>query len=210
MPDGDGVCAKLANSSSKPTTQAMKTYLFVYLGSCVLALVTTPIAIGFARRLNIVDRPGVRKVHSKPIPRIGGVAIFVSMMGLVIPVLFLRNPIGDRFRSVLPEVVALLFAAGFVFLTGLVDDIRGLRVRSKLVAQVLAAITVCYAGIRIDSITLTDSWVVSFGWLSRPLTILWIVGISNAVNFIDGLDGLAAGICLVSFCCGNLITQNLP
>jgi UDP-GlcNAc:undecaprenyl-phosphate GlcNAc-1-phosphate transferase len=185
----------------------MKTYLFAYLGSCVLALMTTPIVISFARRLNIVDRPGVRKVHSKPIPRIGGVAIFLSTMGLIIPVLFLQNVFGDSFRSFLPKVVALLFSAGFVFLIGLVDDIRGLRVRVKLLAQFVAAVVVCYAGIRIDSITLADSLVVNLGWLSWPLTILWVVGISNAVNFVDGLDGLAAGICTVT--CGVIVILSL-
>ncbi len=185
----------------------MKTYLFVYLGSCAMALMTTPIVIRFGRWLNIVDSPGIRKVHSEPIPRIGGVAILISMMGLVIPVLFLQNVIGDSFRSVLPKVVALLVAAGFVFLIGLVDDIRGLRVRVKLLAQFVAAVTVCYTGVRIDSIALTDSLVVNFGWLSWPLTILWIVGISNAVNFVDGLDGLAAGICAVA--CGVIVILSL-
>jgi len=185
----------------------MKTYLFVYLGSGVLALITTPIVIRVARWLNIVDSPGIRKVHSEPIPRIGGVAIFVSMMGLIIPVLFLRNVIGDSFRSVLPKIVALLSAAGFVFLIGLADDIKGLRVRVKLLAQFVAAVTVCCAGIRIDAIVLTDSLVVNFGWFSWPLTIFWIVGISNAVNLIDGLDGLAAGICAVT--CGVIVILSL-
>jgi len=185
----------------------MKTYLFVYFGSGVLALITTPIVIRVARWLNIVDSPGIRKVHSEPIPRIGGVAIFVSMMGLIIPVFFLRNAIGDNFRSILPKIVALLSAAGFVFLVGLADDIKGLRVRVKLLAQFVAAVTVCYAGIRIDAIVLTDSLVVNFGWFSWPLTIFWIVGISNAVNLIDGLDGLAAGICAVT--CGVIVILSL-
>ncbi len=172
----------------------MKTYLCAYFGSTVLSLITTPIVIRVAWWLNIVDTPGIRKVHSKPVPRIGGVAIFVSMMGLVIPVLFLPNVIGDSFRLVQSKVVALLVAAGFVFLVGLVDDVKGLRVRVKFLVQFIAALIVCCAGIRIKSITLTDSLVVNFGWFSWPLTLLWIVGITNAINLSDGLDGLAAGI----------------
>jgi len=185
----------------------MKTYLCVYFGSTVLALITTPIVICVARRLNIIDNPDMRKVHSKPVPRIGGVAIFVSMMGLIIPVLFLRNAIGDSFRLIQSKIVALFLAAGFVFLVGLVDDVKGLRVRAKFLAQLLAALIVCYAGIRIDFITLTESLVVNFGWLSWPITIFWIVGISNAINFIDGLDGLAAGICTAT--CGVIAILGL-
>jgi UDP-GlcNAc:undecaprenyl-phosphate GlcNAc-1-phosphate transferase len=152
----------------------MKTYLSVYLGAAVLAIITTPIVIYVARRLNIVDAPDVRKVHSKPIPRVGGVAIFVSMMALTLPVLFLRNPIGDSFRVVQPKIVALLVAAGFVFIVGLVDDVRGLRVRVKFLGQLIAALIVCSAGIRIPGVVLTDSLFISFGWLSWPLTA-WTV-----------------------------------
>ena len=181
----------------------MKTYLTVYLGAAVLAIITTPIVIRIARRLNILDAPDVRKVHSKPIPRIGGVAIFVSMMALTLPVLFLRNPIGDSFRLIQPKIVALLVAAGFVFIVGLVDDIKGLPVRAKFLAQFIAALIVCNAGIRITGIPLTDSFFLNFGWLSWPITLLWIIGISNAINLIDGLDGLAAGICAAT--CGVIL-----
>jgi len=181
----------------------VKTYLSVYFGAAVLAIITTPIVIRIARRLNILDAPDVRKVHSKPIPRIGGVAIFVSMMALTLPVLFLQNPIGDSFRLVQSKIVALLVAAGFVFIVGLVDDIKGLPVRAKFLAQFIAALIVCNAGIRITGIPLTDSFFLNFGWFSWPITILWIVGISNAINLIDGLDGLAAGICAAT--CGVIL-----
>lgn len=185
----------------------MKTYLSVYLGSTILALITTPVVIRVARRLNIVDVPDVRKIHSKPIPRIGGAAIFVSMMGLIIPALFLPSVIGDSLQFVQSKVVALLFAAGFMFLVGLVDDIKGLRVRVRLLAQFIAAMIVCWAGIRINSVTITDSLVINFGWFSWPLTIFWIIGISNAINFVDGLDGLAAGICAAT--CGVIVILTL-
>lgn len=178
----------------------MKTYLYVYLGSAVLAVIITPIVIRVARQLNIIDTPDIRKVHSKPIPRIGGVAIFVSMMGLVIPVLFLSNIVGDSFRLIHSKIVVVLCAAGFIFFVGLVDDIRGLRVRTKLWIQLTAAIIVCSAGIRIESIAITDRLILDFGWFSWPFTLFWIVGITNAINLSDGLDGLAAGISAVA--CG--------
>jgi len=185
----------------------MKTYLYVYVGSTILAVISTPIVVRLGRKLNIVDAPDVRKIHSEPVPRIGGVAIFISMMVPIILLLFLRNVIGYGFEFAQPKVLALLVAAGFIFLVGLADDIRGLRVRIKLLAQFIAALGICYVGIRIDSIRITESLVINLGWLSWPVTIFWIVGISNAINFIDGLDGLAAGICAVT--CGVIVVLTL-
>ncbi len=181
-------------------TDAMKTYLFVYLGSAFLALVTTPIVIWLARRLSIVDVPGARHVHTSPIPRIGGVAIFFSMMSLAIGVLFVSN-IGDRgLGDTLHKAIVLLCAAGFVFFAGLIDDVKsgGLAAHTKFLAQTAAALAVCAVGIRIRSIAVAEWFTLDFGWFSWPLTLLWIVGVTNAVNLSDGLDGLAAGISAVA------------
>jgi len=180
----------------------MKTYLFVYLGSVFVALVITPVVIWLARRLSITDVPDVRKVHAKHISRIGGVAIFLSMMCPTIAVLFLSNVIGDAFRNILPQLIILFCTAGFIFFIGLIDDIRtkGLRARIKFLAQLVAAMTVCVVGIRIKSVAVADWLTLDFGWFSWPLTLLWIVGITNAINLSDGLDGLAAGISAVA--CG--------
>jgi len=180
----------------------MKTYLCVYLGSTLIALVITPVVIWLARQLNIVDVPGMRNVHVKPISHIGGVVIFLSMMSLTVGVLFLSNVIGDAFRDILPKLIVLLCAAAFIFFVGLIDDIRtkGLRARIKFLAQLAAAIAVCVVGIRIKSVTVADWLTLDFGWFSWPLTLLWIVGITNAINLSDGLDGLAAGVSAVA--CG--------
>ncbi len=183
----------------------MKTYLSVYLGSAFLALVITPVVIWLSRRFNIADVPGARHMHTKPISHIGGVAIFLSMMPLTVCVLFLSNTIGDAFRNILLKVIVLLSAAAFIFFVGLIDDIRtkGLRARFKFLAQLVAAIAVCAVGIRIRSVAVADWLTLDFGWFSWPLTILWIVGITNAVNLSDGLDGLAAGISAVV--CGVIV-----
>lgn len=178
----------------------VKTYIAIYLASTVSAIMTTAIVINVAKRLHIVDIPGARKIHSKPIPRIGGVAIFVSMIAIVVPVLFLPNVVGETFRLIQSKIIILLGAAGFMFLVGLVDDIRGLRVRTRLFCQLAAALIVCSAGIRIESIPLTASLTLELGWFSWPFTLLWIVGITNAINLSDGLDGLAAGISAIA--CG--------
>jgi UDP-GlcNAc:undecaprenyl-phosphate GlcNAc-1-phosphate transferase len=168
----------------------------------MLAIVTTPIVIRIAKRLNIVDPPDIRKVHSRPVPRIGGVAIFISMIGLVIPVLFLPGHVGDTLRVLQPKITSILCAAGLVFLVGLMDDIRGLRVRTKFTFQVIAAMIVCSANVRIESIAVTNWLRLELGWFSWLVTLVWIVGITNAVNLSDGLDGLAAGISAIT--CGVL------
>lgn len=180
----------------------MRTYTFVYFGAALLAIFGTPIIIRIARSMNIVDNPGVRKVHASAIPRLGGVIIVASMLLAVIPVLALDNVVGRAFRDINIQVFALLGASVLIFFAGLVDDIRDMRARTKLLVQLVAAIIICGSGIRIDEINLTETYVVQFGWLAWPITIVWIVGITNAVNLIDGLDGLAAGVSAIT--CGVL------
>jgi UDP-N-acetylmuramyl pentapeptide phosphotransferase/UDP-N-acetylglucosamine-1-phosphate transferase len=126
------------------------------------------------------------------------------MMSLSIIWLWFSNISIETEQYMLEQLCVLLIAAGFMFIVGLIDDIKtkGLRARIKFVAQIVAAIVVCAVGVRIKSIIITDSVAFDFGWLSWPLTILWIVGITNAVNLSDGLDGLAGGICAIA--CGVL------
>ena len=178
----------------------MKTYLFTCVGSALLALLATPIVIRLARRIGAVDEPGLRKVHKEGVPRIGGVVLFVSSLGPLLAVLLLQNRVGETFRAVLPKIVALLAASSLMFFVGLIDDFKQMRARKKLVAQIIAAVVVCYVGVRIESVVVGDWLTISFGWFSWPVTILWIVGLTNAVNLSDGLDGLAAGISAVA--CG--------
>jgi len=163
-----------------------------------LSLVMTPAVIWLARRLNALDRPGVRAVHARPVPRIGGVAIFTSAMALIATVSFLNNAIGQAFGGIQLQVMTLLCSASFVFVIGLIDDLKGLPARSKFIAESLAAFLLCLAGVRISSIGITEQLTLHFGLLSWPVTLLWIVGVTNAVNLSDGLDGLAAGISAIA------------
>jgi len=176
----------------------MKTYLSVYIGSLLLATLITPLAIYIARALKIYDEPDARKVHACSIPRIGGVAVFLSAIALVVTVPFLDNSVGDAFRRVRIQIVMLLATSSFVFVIGFVDDLRGMRARHKLLAQVIAAAVLCLAGVRINSQNFVNLFTLRFGWVSFPITIFWVVAITNAVNLIDGLDGLASGICAVT------------
>lgn len=176
----------------------MKTYLSVYLGSLLLTSLITPIIIYIARVLKIYDKSDVRKVHTLAIPRIGGVAIFLSATGLVIAALFLDSGIGEAFRSIQVQIIALLVTGTLIFLTGLVDDLCGIKARRKLLVQVGAAVVMCLVGVRIDSLSVAGLFTLHFDWLSFPITVFWIVSITNAVNLIDGLDGLAAGISAIT------------
>lgn len=178
----------------------MKTYFCVYIGSAFLAVIFTPLVIKLAHRIKAIDSPGARAVHTRPIPRIGGVAIFLSAMSLIVIILFLNNALGDAFRSMKLQLLTLFCSSTFIFFIGLVDDLKRLPARFKFLAELLAAGSLCFIGVRISSIAITEQWVLNFGWLSYPITIFWIVGITNAVNLSDGLDGLAAGVSAVT--CG--------
>ncbi len=167
------------------------------VASLIGSLVLTPIAGRVARRLGVVDRPGVRKIHREPIPYLGGAAVFGAMVVAAIAVLFVvRDPVASALR-VDPQLPWVLLGAVLMFCTGLADDIWHIRARHKFLLQFVAASLVYATGTRIEGIRLTDDLLLDFGIFSYAITILWIVGITNAVNFIDGVDGLAASICAV-------------
>ena len=178
----------------------MITFGCTYLGATFLSLTLTPLVERIARAKKLVDHPGVRKLHSAAIPRIGGVAIILATLALTIAVMTVNSSVGKAFQSIQTKVIAMLGAAGLIALVGLIDDVRGLRAYVKLLAQVAAAALVCALGVRIRGLAVGNLFTLELGWLSWPLTIFWIVGITNAVNLIDGLDGLAAGICAAT--CG--------
>ena len=180
----------------------MATYLYAYLGSAFLAVVLTPLVIRLACRMGAVDRPGPRAVHKRPIPRIGGLAIFLAAMVVIGAVLVLDRGMHEASRSVQNQLVTLLGAATFIFLIGLVDDLRGLPARFKFLAELVAAAALCCAGVCISSVAITDTIPLSLGGWGCALTVLWIVGVTNAVNLSDGLDGLAAGISALT--CGTI------
>lgn len=165
----------------------------------VVCLIMTPLVIKMARKFNLVDVPkDARRVHNKPMPRVGGIAMVVSMfIGLGIYYVITRKipsiALDEKF-------LGFLFGGLIIFFMGLLDDIINLKARYKFLFQLVAALVVYYFGIRISGIKIpfiyTD--IINFGWLDLPVTLLWIIGITNAINLIDGLDGLAAGISAIS------------
>lgn len=147
----------------------------------VLSVATLPFVRKLCLKKGVVDQPGYRKVHNKPIPRLGGLALFLSV---IIPVLMLD------FAGFYPVIVC----GSLMFLLGLLDDLFNISPKNKLIAQLLIAISVFVLGVRIEILSNPFGAPFILGALSLPVSVLWIVGISNAVNFIDGLDGLAGGV----------------
>lgn len=180
----------------------MKTYTVVFLIAALGSLLMTPLIIRMSHAFGLVDRPGVRKVHKKPIPRVGGIAIALPFFLATLPVLQLDNGVSRELHLMLLEVSLFLIAAAIVFVMGFFDDAYGLRARTKFLVQLMAATAVYAAGVRVEHFSVFNWGVVELGWLSYPLTMLWIVGITNAINLLDGLDGLAAGTTAIS--CGLL------
>ena len=158
----------------------------------IVAYVTTPPVKRFAEHVGAIDVPkDGRRVHDHPIPRMGGLAIF---MGFVLSVLL--------FVNISTPVLGLLLGAVIIAVMGAVDDIISLSPLIKLAGQVFAALVAIRCGLVFDTISnpnfLSQNTFIQIGWLSVPLTLLWIVGCTNAVNLIDGLDGLAVGVSAIS------------
>ncbi len=176
----------------------MSTYICVFLGALALGLILTKLAIRVGHWLKIMDQPGLRKIHNQPIPRLGGPAIVFSMLPIMLCVIILDNTIGHAFQEQYVEVTTIVAGALFMFFIGLMDDCRGVRARLKFLAQLLAASAAWVLGLRIEAISFGDWLSVDLGLMGLPITILWIVAITNTVNLIDGLDGLAGGICTIT------------
>src|SRR5664280_2855295 len=114
----------------------MKTYICLYFGAAAIALLATPLVARFARRMGLIDQPGVRKVHKSPVPRIGGVAIYCALMAMILAVFALDNRIGNALGRIRFQMLTLLAASTFVFLVGFADDVRSLPARLKFLALI--------------------------------------------------------------------------
>ncbi len=157
----------------------------------------TPLAIRVAHALGAVDHPAARKVHSSPIPRIGGVAVYIGFLASLVFAALAAGLLSDPSMSGTPWA-GLAVAASGMLLVGLWDDLRGLSFGWKFAAQIVAASWAWSSGFSIESVTHPLGGTLDLGLLSFPATVLWIVAITNAVNLIDGLDGLAAGTALIT------------
>lgn len=168
----------------------MQTLIAISIGSFFITLLLTPLVRNAFLKHNLVDEPdGARKLHQRPVPRIGGIPIAIAYVTPYV-VLALASESGSELFASMPLIVSLILSAGIVFLTGLLDDVIGLAPWQKLAGQLLGSLGAYAAGVRISSL---GGYPVA-EWLSLPLTLVWLVMCANAFNLIDGLDGLASGM----------------
>ncbi|GAA0785093.1 MraY family glycosyltransferase [Hathewaya limosa] len=166
----------------------MRYALWLAIISMVVSLISTPIVRKLAIKANAVDIPkDERRVHKKPIPLLGGLAIYVSF---IIGVIFQKTPLRT-------SEIGIILGATIILIGGVWDDVKELKPVYKLLFQLAGTIVLIIFGINISLITnpfTSKELFLNVGFLSIPLTILWIIGVTNAFNLIDGLDGLSAGI----------------
>ncbi|HVO99254.1 MAG TPA: MraY family glycosyltransferase [Bryobacteraceae bacterium] len=169
----------------------MKELFWLGLRAFLICLVLTPIFRDIFRSYGIVDQPDRRrKVHAHPIPRVGGIPIFIAYALALYPYPHTPTALADY----LPLIRKLAPAATLIFATGLIDDLLGLKPWQKLAGQLAAASLAYWAGVRVLGV----GGYGTGAWWSLPLTLLWLIACTNAFNLVDGLDGLAAGVGLVA------------
>jgi UDP-GlcNAc:undecaprenyl-phosphate GlcNAc-1-phosphate transferase len=165
----------------------------------IAAILLTPLVKKLAFVIGATDKPNHRKVHQQIMPRLGGLAIFISFLIGVI----LIQPSDSYLRWALQVDgsihIPIIIGSIIIILTGVFDDVKEISPRVKLLGQVIAALLVVVIGeVRVEFINLPFGGVLDFGYLSIPITMIWIIGITNAINLIDGLDGLAGGVSTIA------------
>lgn len=157
----------------------------------IVSLILTPIIKLISFKIGAVDRPGDRRINTKTMPTAGGLSIFLSFSFALL----------WEFRAMIPfdYVWPMLLGAAIVVVTGLLDDIFELTPLQKTLGLTLAALEIYFvAGIKISTVTIPYFGFIDLGWFALPMTLIWILAITNAVNLIDGLDGLASGVSIIS------------
>lgn len=164
-------------------------YIMPLLIPFIVSLALTPWVRSRAVSWGAIDIPNQRKVHNVSMPRLGGLVIFLAFIPAALVTFSFKTP-----------VLGMALGATMIMLLGIVDDIRGISPRTKLAGQIAAALAVIPFGIRVDFITNPiNNEIITLGLFAVPVTVLWLVAVTNAVNLIDGLDGLAGGVsCIAS------------
>ncbi len=176
----------------------MKQIILPFIIAWLSGMLLVPLVRKAAIKLGLVDRPNNRKIHKSPIPRVGGVALFLGSLIGALP--FLKEN---------SATLGVLLASAFIFVIGLIDDLIDLKPRVKLAAQIIACFVLFMFGVKINIVTdfIAGQGFVSLGLLTYPLTLLWIIGLTNTVNLVDGVDGLAGGIVFIAL--STLLTVRL-
>ncbi len=175
------------------------TYFLLFLAAALSTTLFTPVYILLAQRLGWVDRPGGRKRHEAATATMGGLIIFAAVFAGALAAMSLDNLVGQMLQANKRYIYGLLACTACMILLGIVDDRHGLPAKVKLMVQAIIAVAAVALGFRVQAVTLPGfESIVLPDWAGYLLSLLWLVGITNAINLTDGLDGLAAGICLLA------------
>ena len=172
----------------------MKSYVVACLISLLLSVVVTPLVRRFALRVGAVSTPGGRHVHGRTIPRLGGIGLAFAWAVPVVALASRDEMVMKALGGQWLQIVTVVGGGLAICAVGALDDVRGLRSIYKLAAQIVVAIFAFVCGFQIQAIQLPLFGTFQMGVFALPVTVIWIVGVTNAVNLIDGLDGLAAGV----------------
>lgn len=174
-------------------------YVFYFVLAATLSIIVTPWIMKLAAKIGAIDKPDERKIHARPMPRLGGVGIFISV-ALTIGAAVAFDPMGmELFTGKGYNLYLLASAFILVLALGIWDDMKQLKPGLKFVVQTLVATLVYFAGFRLDTVGHPlGNGMVGLGIFEFPATVLWVVGVTNALNLIDGLDGLASGVAMIS------------
>lgn len=191
----------------------MRTYLIACTLSLIISLILTPLLRDFAIRMNWVDLPDDRKIHKDPIPRIGGIAILIAASVPLLGMAFWTNRLSRMFLQDTNLIWSLVCGGGIIAIVGILDDLFNIRARYKLLGQIGAGLVVFSFGMKISCISLPFLGVVCFPeWLSLVITVFWVTLVINAINLIDGMDGLAGSVVIlagVSLFMMSIMEENL-
>lgn len=165
----------------------------------IISALLVPFVRKFAIKIGAVDTPNKRRVNSKPMPTLGGLAIFIAFN--ITNFFLLRDQYPQK------QLLALFLAECIIILTGIIDDVYELKPKQKLLGIVLAALVVYYiAGVKMTTISIPFVGLFHLKWMSMPVTLIWIIAITNAINLLDGLDGLATGVSIIAVTTSALIS----
>ncbi len=179
----------------------MRAAAVAFIVAALTAVVSTPCVRDLAARRGLLDHAiSQRKIHGRPIPRLGGIAIVLAFLTPLLALAFISSEVGRRLWEGREQTLALVLGGLGIALLGVYDDIKGSRARTKLFVQFALAALMYLAGYRIDRIASPFGPELQLGLFGLPFTMLWIAGVTNAMNLIDGLDGLAGGVALIGVC----------
>jgi UDP-GlcNAc:undecaprenyl-phosphate/decaprenyl-phosphate GlcNAc-1-phosphate transferase len=168
-------------------------HLIAFLVAAVVVLWTTPDVRNIGIKSGRLDRPNDRKVHQRPMVRLGGVSIFAGAIASLL-IIWLLGGFGNLSTDKELQIWGVILGGIGFFTIGLADDLLNLSPMTRLIMQMVVAAGAWKAGVSIDFLSIPTGGIIQLGWLSLPITLLWLVGMVNAINWIDGLDGLAAGV----------------